>query len=166
MPAQELPSYSKFFRTIHDEQTPTGAIGRGAHFSIVSTIPQPETGDDVHTLAVIWDEDHDTRVFEVIDSLYLGDLLEHVLFIGERKAKVTVLIDEYSALLERGGEWVNSYKGVLEDAKCALQDGDVFTLKAKSWNDRPGTIVRDTDRTARTYLNYIRMLTGVMGAQA
>jgi len=46
----------------------------------------------IHDFAVIWDEDHDTRVIEVIEQIYMAGLLSPVQFIGERKGFLTVIV--------------------------------------------------------------------------
>jgi hypothetical protein len=93
-----LRRYSDFFSTIYDEPQPVGNLGRGAHYSVLRCTEwfdetrKPLTRAQVHDLAVIWDEDHDTRVIEVIEQLYVEGLLSPVQFIGERKACLTLIV--------------------------------------------------------------------------
>jgi len=56
----------------------------------------------VHNLAVIWDEDHDTRIIPCIEALLIAGLLHHVAFIGERKGGVTIVLDSLSATYLEG----------------------------------------------------------------
>jgi hypothetical protein len=51
-------------------------------------LPLPE----VHDFAVIWDEDHDVRVIEVVERIYMAGLLSPIQFIGERKGSLTVIV--------------------------------------------------------------------------
>lgn len=96
MPA--LPRYSHYFSCLYDEPEPVGNLGRGTHYSVFRTaewldvvrhpLPRPQT----HDFAVIWDEDHDTRVIEAVEKLYMAGLLSPVQFIGERKGTLTVIV--------------------------------------------------------------------------
>ena len=72
-----------------------GDFGRGTHYSVLrvpiwqdewlSPLPQGALLD----FAVIWDEDHDERVMQVIEELYFSGLLGPVRFVGERKGSLT-----------------------------------------------------------------------------
>lgn len=93
-----MMSYSPFFQTLHDEIQPVGRLGRGTHYSVLrvpiwqdewlNPMPQALFLD----FAIIWDEDHDERVIEVVEALYLSGLLAPVRFIGERKGSLSVFI--------------------------------------------------------------------------
>ena len=93
-----LPTYSTLFACIHDEPEDYGSLGRGTHYSIMrcaewfDVTRQPLTVAQVHDFAVVWDEDHDTRVIEAIERMYLAGLLAPVQFIGERKGGLTVIV--------------------------------------------------------------------------
>jgi hypothetical protein len=92
--------YSTLFTTIYDENSPVGNLGRGSHYSILraaqflNQLYEPQTPIKIQDFCVVWDEDHDTRVIDVIESLYTDNLLAPVLFIGERKGGVTVIVDK------------------------------------------------------------------------
>jgi hypothetical protein len=43
--------------------------------------------------AIEWDQDRDTRIFSVLRSMFYGGMLEGVIFVGESKAHMKVLID-------------------------------------------------------------------------
>ncbi len=92
------PAYSNFLHCVHDEPEEKGTIGRGCHYSVFRV---PEWRDVVgrrvdhalvHDFGVIWDEDHDTRVIEAIERIYLAGLLFPVQYIGERKGGLTVIL--------------------------------------------------------------------------
>jgi len=91
------PQYSTLFTTIYDQPEPVGQIGRGTHYSILRSVEwldvmrNPLKVPQIHDFAVIWDEDHDTRVIEPIEKMYMAGLLAPVQFIGERKAIFTVI---------------------------------------------------------------------------
>ncbi|MCM0084376.1 hypothetical protein L4X63_22580 [Geomonas sp. Red32] len=92
-----MKTYTQIASTLYDEQQPVGYLGRGTHYSVLSTITWiSATGERLdkphrHHMAVIWDEDHDERVIKVIERIYKEGLLASVLFIGERKGSLTVL---------------------------------------------------------------------------
>ncbi|MGB3225200.1 MAG: hypothetical protein WBB23_20590 [Desulforhopalus sp.] len=93
-----LERYSTLFSTIYDEPSPVGNLGRGTHYSILrcaewlNVTRTPLSQAEIHDFAVIWDEDHDTRVIQIIEQLYMEGLLSPVQFIGERKAVLTVIV--------------------------------------------------------------------------
>jgi hypothetical protein len=92
--------YSPLFSVLHDEPGPIGSLGRGTHSSILSAVQwrnaagRPMALPQIQRFAVIWDEDHDMRVIPVLEAAYMNNLLAPVLFVGERKASLTVIIDD------------------------------------------------------------------------
>ena len=92
--------YSTLFNTIYDEPKAVGKIGRGTHYSILRAAQsldlklEPEIQITAQDFCVIWDEDHDDRIMDVIEELYIQNLLAPILFIGERKGSVTVILDK------------------------------------------------------------------------
>jgi len=103
-----MQKYSEFFQTLHDEQTPTGNLGRGTHYSILRAVVfQDGEGKALSEaefcdFAVIWDEDHDPRVIEAIQRIYIAGLLPRFAIFGERKGCFTAVITgEFSDESER-----------------------------------------------------------------
>jgi hypothetical protein len=96
--AARTPAYSHLISCIHDEPEPIGSIGRGTHYSVFraaewhDVMRRPLTKAQVHDFAVIWDEDHDTRVIEAVEKLYMKSLLSPVQFIGERKGSLSIIV--------------------------------------------------------------------------
>lgn len=94
----ETRQYSTLFSCLHDEPDPVGSLGRGTHYSVLrsvewldvtrSTLASPQ----IHDFAIIWDEDHDTRVIEAVERIYMAGLLSPIQFIGERKGTLTVIV--------------------------------------------------------------------------
>jgi hypothetical protein len=88
-----------FFKTLYNETGPVGNFGRGTHYSVMrvpiwqDTLLRPMHQGAMLDFAIIWDEDHDERVLEVIERMYFAGLLAPVRFIGERKGTLSVLID-------------------------------------------------------------------------
>jgi hypothetical protein len=93
-----MQTYSDFFKTLHDETNPTGHLGGGTHYSVLRAVvfhdpngkllPEGQFAD----FAVIWDEDHDTRVMEPIEEIYRRGLLSSFLMFGERKGSFTAVL--------------------------------------------------------------------------
>jgi hypothetical protein len=128
-------AYSPFFETLHDERAPVGRLGRGTHYSVVRTVLPVWSGSDpahveeetlggarrsrleLFDLAIIWDEDHDERVWGVIQRLHVAGLLAPVRFIGERKGNITILLaPEF--------DYGDSDSGVYEQLVERVVDGD------------------------------------------
>jgi hypothetical protein len=94
----DVRHYSDFLRCLYDETKPHGRIGDGTHYSILrtatwlnakgSSVESPR----IHDFAVIWDVDHDERVICVIERMYMAGLLYPVLFVGERKGELTIVL--------------------------------------------------------------------------
>ena len=93
-----LPSYSQFFHTNYDEKSPVGRIGRGTHYSVFETVQwlSPSLGryksPKVQKFAIIWDEDHDTRIVDVLEIALMRNLLGPVVFAGERKGSLNIVL--------------------------------------------------------------------------
>src|SRR5262245_48555542 len=96
-----MESYSHFFQTLHDEGSPTGHLGNGTHVSILRAIVFHDpnlmelTTGAFADLAVIWDEDHDTRVIKAIESIYRAGFLGSILMIGERQGTLNAVVSEH-----------------------------------------------------------------------
>lgn len=90
--------YSTLFTCLHDEPAPVGQIGRGAHYSVFRAVAwrddclQPLDRPQLHDFGLIWDEDHDERVIDAVERIYMEGLLSPVQFIGERKGSLTILV--------------------------------------------------------------------------
>jgi hypothetical protein len=120
-------AYSTLFTTIHDEQKPIGNIGRGSHYSVLRSVEwldvthTPISPPQIHDFAVIWDEDHDARVIEAIEKIYMAGLLSPVQFIGERKGFLNVIVA--AKFYYYGSESIiNSYANAIEVIAQSLDD--------------------------------------------
>ena len=93
-----MRNYSEIITTIHDEKYPVGHLGNGTHYSVLRTatwfdncglsLKEPK----IHDLAIIWDKDHDERVIDIVEHLYMKNLLAPVLFVGESNGCLSVLV--------------------------------------------------------------------------
>lgn len=94
----QTPTYSTLFSCLYDEPGPVGSRGWGIHYSVfrsvewLDVIRTPLTIPQIHDFAVIWDDDHDTRVIDVIEAIYMAGLLSPIQFIGEHKGTLTVIV--------------------------------------------------------------------------
>ena len=126
-------SYSPYLHILYDQLEPVGDLGRGTHYSVLRAPCwhgldlRPLRHSEFHDFAVIWDEDHDRRVVEIIEKIYFAGLLSPILFLGEKKGFVTVLISPESArILGRAG--VENLKTKIEPMMDTC-GGDVFQLE-------------------------------------
>lgn len=89
--------YSPHFSCLYDEQDPIGNIGRGSHYSVFRTaewrnvVREPLDHAQIHDFAVIWDEDHDERIIDVAERIFMAGLFSPIQFIGERKGSLAVI---------------------------------------------------------------------------
>ncbi len=99
--------YSPYFKTVYDEKSPVGNLGRGTHYSILSAVqwksPLNENlpSPNIHTFAVVWDEDHDERVMNVLEVAYMSNLMPGVKIVGERKGSLFVVFDSRLKTLDK-----------------------------------------------------------------
>lgn len=116
--------YSHLFSCLYDQPAPIGRLGRGVHHSVFrSTQWRAIDGDHlraprIHDFAVIWDDDHDERVIRVAERLHMEGLLWPVVFIGERKGVVTLLLDYMGGpeLFADESVWIDKIRKVASHA--------------------------------------------------
>ncbi len=153
--------YSPFFQTLHDETQPVGHFGRGTHYSILR-VPiwqdewlNPLPRGSLLDFALIWDEDHDERVIQVIEELYFCGLLAPVRFIGERKGSLSVLIDEKTVeAWDRAA--LKSYREAVSDVGQSLEDPWPATVDAVFGPNR--SIIHASKEDVTLYLQNIQLL--------
>jgi hypothetical protein len=93
-----MQKYSEFFQTLHNKPSPTGHLGRGAHYSVLRAVVFHDAkGHSLPTaqfadFALIWDENHDVRVIEPIERIYRAGLLPRFSMFGERKGSFTAVL--------------------------------------------------------------------------
>lgn len=161
-----MQSYSPFFETLHDERKPVGYLGRGTHYSVLK-IPvwhdrksQSTPELSYQTLAIIWDEDHDTRIMNVIHRMHSKGLLFPVLFVGERKGGLTVILDDESFLWLSNKNLLQNYKDDIEKlAQGLIQDS--WNSEVIDFSSMRFPIISDSDENVELYLRNIKMLWGL-----
>jgi hypothetical protein len=151
--------YSPFFKTLHDEKSPVGEFGGGVHYSILRLISwhdkhlRPLQRANFQDLAVVWDGDHDTRLISVLQSLYLSGLTPPVLFIGERKGMLWLILDpEAAKRLD-----LEEYEKRTGDAVGQSGIGDFWSIELESEAGHSG-LFGLSDFESKTYLECINLL--------
>ena len=162
-----MRTYSPFFQTLYDEQEPVGTLGRGTHYSILRAIVfHDEDGkiipcdryrnakSNYHDFAIIWDEDHDTRVINVIEKIYQEGLLPCFSIFGERKAG-------FSALFCSERDDIPLHIKVSVQQRCEETISNIYN---DVWHVQLGTLMRSqgiinaNDEDIVLYLKNINML--------
>lgn len=131
-------------------------LGRGTHYSVLRAATwhdsclNPLPNAEFLDFAVIWDEDHDTRVMMVVETLYFDGLLAPVRFIGERKGGLTVLVAaETAAALD-----LPFYIGRVEDAVKRSGLGDWWNVSV-GYVGAESPIIGSASDKAAVYLQNI-----------
>ncbi|OWK20884.1 hypothetical protein AJ88_25130 [Mesorhizobium amorphae CCBAU 01583] len=162
-----LPVYSTLFSCLHDEPVPVGNIGRGTHYSVLRSVEWRDVlrellaSPQIHDFAVIWDEDHDTRVIPAIERIYLAGLLSPVQFIGERKGFLTVIVAA-KFFFDGDGSKLESYREAIHQISANLEF-DSWTSEIGTFDRQLGSphqtdpvgIISDHDGKVQTYLRNI-----------
>jgi hypothetical protein len=155
-----MRTYSPFFQTLHDESSPVGDLGRGTHYSVLRCLcwhdecQKPLKQAKHHDIAIIWDEDHDERVIELLEQLHASGLLSSIAILGERKGTANVVMLDATAKA-LGATGVAKLLKSIEDIAQALPDpwsAHVGTLTA------PDCIIDDKDEKIAIYLQNLNML--------
>lgn len=151
-----MKTYSDFFKTLHDEQSPTGYLGRGTHHSVLRAVvfhdasgkhlPRAQFMD----FAVIWDEDHDDRVIEPIEKIYRCGLLPRFVMFGERKGSLTAVLAD--------GSRAHALEAALNTVTQHLDSGDEWPARVVELENAAGLIIDDSAERTSLYLRNIVML--------
>jgi hypothetical protein len=164
-----IPQYSTLFTCLYDEAAPIGSLGRGTHYSILRSVEwldvtrRPLETPQVHDFAVIWDEDHDTRVIDTIERIYMAGLLSPVQFIGERKGSLHVVVAAKFYFV--GAESDNrAYEQAIQE--ISENQDDSWPAHVGSFDRQPGSphqtfpegIIDDGDHRVEVYLRNIDSL--------
>ncbi len=138
--------YSPYFQTLYDQQEPVGTFGRGTHYSILRAVVFKPLAKH-HDFAIIWDEDHDDRIIEVIESLYFtGDLANFTVF-GERKGVLTAVARHASK---------NFHLWKIEEA-CRDLEGDCWGSSVSNYSSAC-SLIAEEEKKIQLFLENIDML--------
>lgn len=166
---RETLTYSSLLSTLYDEPAPVGKLGRGTHYSVVRLTqwhgPKPgaPNANRLHDIAIIWDEDHDTRVIDALEQIHVAGLSSPIVFIGERKGHLTVLVDQRfvdsssASELEQYSKAIERIAQDLDDPWSCDVDGFDTTMHMGDQSVRYG-IINDKGDKVTTYLCNINNL--------
>lgn len=90
------PCYSTLFHCLYDEDCqisrrfPCYSVFRAIDSRDV--VQKPTQRPHVHDFAVIWDDDHDTRIIPVLEEMLMAGVLPGVQFIGEHKGRLSIIL--------------------------------------------------------------------------
>jgi len=160
--------YSTYFSCLYDENDPVGRLGRGTHYSIMRSVEwldvcrKPLTLPHVHDFAVIWDEDHDDRVIDAIERIYMAGLLSPIQFIGERKGTLSALVASRYRYTVPEAEY-QAYVGQIQKI-CHSVHGDHWPVEVGMFDRAPGWpphqtetvgLIADDEHRVVTYLRNV-----------
>jgi hypothetical protein len=168
------PVYSTLLSCLHDEPEPVGQLGRGTHYSVfrsvewLDVVRAPLTVPQVHDFAVIWDEDHDTRIIDIIESIYMMGLLSPIQFIGERKGTLTVIVAAKFYFAHSDAN-LEAYVRRLNEISQKPNHGDSWPTEVGMFDRSPGSphqtelhgLIAADDHRVITYLRNIDSLWGL-----
>jgi hypothetical protein len=159
--------YSTYFSCLYDENDPVGHLGRGTHYSVMRSVEwldvcrKPLLLPHVHDFAVIWDEDHDDRVIDAVERIYMAGLLSPIQFIGERKGTLNALV----AARYRYGVPEHEYQAYVKQIEkiCYSVHGDHWPVEIGMFDRSPGSphqtetadLIADNEHRVVTYLRNI-----------
>lgn len=154
--------YSQFISSIYDETDPVSCFGHGAHYSVFRSITWHDNRGEqlkepkTHDFAVIWDEDHDTQIIDLVEHLYMKNLLAPVLFVGVRDGGLSVLVSAQCKERPRQDfqEFVSSI------TQLAKKQFEPWNVEVCAFGENlPGhRIIDSTDENVDLYLKNIQML--------
>jgi hypothetical protein len=165
------PVYSQLFSCLYDQPEPIGSLGRGAHYSVFRSVQWRDIDGDfrdsgrAHDFAVVWDEDHDTRIITVIEHLHMAGLLWPIVFIGERKGALTILF-AYMAVPALEDEKLEYHQRVIDIAESNAGDNWICEfgwfhrneVLEEANNTTPSAIIADSPERVVPYLAAIDVL--------
>ena len=169
------PVYSNLFACLYDEPAPVGNLGRGTHYSVMRSVEwldvvrRPLLLPEIHDFAVIWDEDHDSRVIEAVERIYMAGLLSPIQFIGERKGSLSVIVAARFRFAHELGVF-EDYVHQLNELSQAPVHGDSWPTEVGFFDRSPSFsamdphqtdvmgIIQDQSHRVVTYLRHIDSL--------
>lgn len=161
--------YSTLFSCLYDEIEPVGSLGRGTHYSVFRSVEWlnvmrlPLPAPQIHDFAVIWDEDHDRRVIEAIEHIYMAGLLSPIQFIGERKGSLTAVVAAkfyFSGTVQDTETYRRSLEAIAQnlDDPWPVQLGSFDRAPGSSAQSFPEGLIQDSEHRVNLYLGNIDSL--------
>jgi hypothetical protein len=161
--------HSTLFHILYNETHPIGRFGYGTHYSVLSAVQWVDKYKKqlqlpcIQNFAIIWDEDHDKRIINVIERAYMSALLAPLLFIGERKAGLTAIVNNEFRELSQNDQtsyiraWQNVCNKVYENS-CHSDDADSWVFELRTMDDTELKIIAEPRNKVVTYLQNIKNL--------
>ena len=150
-----MKDYFDFFATLYDESAPVTNLGRGTHHSIFRSTTWFNYDltklDEAayHDFSIIWDEDHDERILQPIESLYRKNLLAPVLFAGERKGGFSLILDSRFPKKK-----IESYEKQVQEVTDSVH-GDHWPSNVSLMDFSDFVIIQNEPERAELYLRNI-----------
>ena len=159
-------TYSTLFACLYDQAQSVGFLGRGTHYSIMrATQWRDEFGNSIdhpmiHDFAVIWDEDHDERVINLVERLHLAGLLWPVVFLGERKGGLSLLLHMHANMSHVvGDDYIGRVQTICNDVNGDVWNCDIGQFHRDPANldnlTRPGALINDHETMVVAFLQGI-----------
>lgn len=154
-----MQQYSPFFKTLYNEVTPAGYIGRGTHYTILRCVIWhdhmliPLKKGKYLDFAIIWDEDHDERIIPIVENLYINGLLSPSIFLGERKGLFSLLTHAPSILTLEEDE-PSAFQSAIQNVSEGLEDSWPATVC--QYLSTKHTIINDSYELVSLYLENLK----------
>lgn len=160
----QLPPYCKI---LHEVAKPlVHSSIRAMHHSVYEASYLPlNPGGSIYKsrFALLWDEDHDLRVFSAVAALAESGLLPYVAVIGERKAGVMVILNKHFTDLHpcvatiSGEVDLSQFESVIT-ARVELDHGDEWFTRFYLDNSVINYSNSNEDGTVSKYLDLLDVL--------
>ncbi len=159
-------NYSALLHTLYDEQNPVGQLGRGTHYSVFSAVQWVDIYKKllpslhIQNFAVIWDEDHDERIIDVMERAYMRGIFAPVLYIGERKAYITVVVgnDFYQYIQNDWASYIMAWENICKNVHGDHWLVNIVPVLVNAANSPTLGIIADSDTKVTTYIQNIHNL--------
>lgn len=106
------------------------------------------TKRNFYDFCIIWDEDHDERIIEIVNELNKRKLLSPILFIGERKGNVSIVLNKY--LITDEENYFDYVKDII--TSVSTLQGDIFETYFMCLDEDLGMLINDDNNKVREYL--------------
>lgn len=94
-------NYSEIFSTSHNEIGSVGYQKNGTHYSVLRTTTwfdqniSPLMVPKIQDFAIIWDKRHKEEIIDVVEHMYMNNLLAPVLFVGESNCCLNIIVSPH-----------------------------------------------------------------------
>lgn len=157
---------SPLFHTCYNETHPIGRFGYGTHYSVLSAVQWMDKYKKqlqlpcIQNFAIIWDEDHDERIIDVIERAYMSTMLAPLLFIGERKASLTAIVNNEFRELTQNDQtsYIRAWQDICNKVYENSRHSDSWVFELRTMDDPELKIIAEPRDKVVTYLQNIKNL--------